>query len=216
MSEKKDQGKEESGIVGGGMGRATGAGVPLVVGDKTYIMDPMGVKDLGVAENHLRMMQKNPMDAAMPSIIGFRKKAMVLREEAQKIKKEDAKAAEDKLEEAAIYDQEAENLRADAFKDLRKERDLARIDMPVVLAWLQTYEGIVFATWWGLHKNHPEVDLAKAKEIVDTLGEMDSGKAVKIASGLDDEGNSTGPTEKQAPPAETVGQDQPPNQANAA
>lgn len=64
-----------------GLAKAIGAPKTIPIGGVTYILAPLGIKDLGMVENELRGKMKSPVESVAPHLAGLDPKAqeMMLR-----------------------------------------------------------------------------------------------------------------------------------------
>jgi len=177
-----------------GLGRAIGAGVPIQFSGETLILDPVTVSDFGLIEQELLSRRPNPMDLT-------RKEAQAFILDAAKL----GSSAEDEFLRKQ-YIAMAEKIMADGMAAARKANGIKPTE---VAEWLDTFDGVQFTLWLKLDQRYPDrfFTLDKIKEVMQSMQEDEIERLKKLrdqASGLDELGNSTGPTSK-APGAGQTG-----------
>ena len=111
-----------------GLGRAIGAGSAVALNGKTYLIEPLTLRDIGRIENRIVATRVYPIDTLL--------------EMANKLS--DPKVVEGQIELAV--------------KELRKDRTARIVTVEEFDKWLVTGEGIVFSGWLCLRKNHSQFD----------------------------------------------------------
>ncbi len=198
-----------------GLGRAIGAGVPIEFGGETLILDGLTYADFGTIEQHLLSKRPNPMAEARAEAGEFLKEAARLAPVIVNLEAEDkaigklekpspelmarAKELDGLLDEQRAlrdsYLEMADKIVASAREEARK---LNKLSFTEVGQWMDTLEGVVFTLWLKLEQRYPGRFSLTA--VGDTIMQEGTEKVERVralrdqASGLDDLGNSTGPT----------------------
>lgn len=166
-----------------GLGRAAGSGVPIEFGGETLILNRITIRDFGLIEQHLLKDRPNPIDAARKEAQQFILDAAGLKDSAQDefLRKQ--------------YIAMAEKIMADGLAAARKSNVMKPQE---VAEWIDTLPGLQFTIWLKLDQRYPgKFSMEKVGEIMEKLadGEVDRLKKLRDqAAGVDELGNSTGPT----------------------
>jgi hypothetical protein len=107
--------------------RAIGAGIPVTLASRTYLLAPLTLGDLGVIEHHLLAQRLNPIESVL--------------------------AATEQL--AAHPDLQRELIERAAL-DLRRDKTANKISPQRLMTWLDSMDGEVFTGWLGLRKEYPQ------------------------------------------------------------
>jgi hypothetical protein len=83
-----------------------------------------------------------------------------------------------------------------AYNDLKKNEQDYKIPVQDVYDWLDSVEGLIFTAWLCFGKNHPGFTMEQAKGIMNALGQQQFKRLRDQASGTDERGNATGPTQE--------------------
>lgn len=193
-----------------GLGRAVGAGVPMEFGGEMVVLDPLRIEDFGLVEQHLLSKRESPLTVGQRQAEELLGKAADFQRQTAKQPANDAEklAMMAQIERAQLLQQFYLELAKDV---LTKSRSEARKENTVppqeVVAWIGTIDGLVFTIWLKLHQRYPgKFSLERVREIVLAKTEEELAQLARLrdqASGIDDLGNSTGPTRTETAP--TVG-----------
>lgn len=160
-----------------GLARVTGAPVTVKMPNgKTFFVSALTIKDFGTIEQHLLSMRPTSAEEFRPLF------SMTDNIEVHKY----------------IIDKATESI----------EKNRARYNtVPVseVQEWGETVSGSIYAGWLSLRKEHPELTLDGAADVIDMIG-MDPFKSALLqASGIDQLGNSIGPSSIPSKPLKAEG-----------
>lgn len=158
-----------------GIGRAIGAGVPLQLGDKTYLLGRVDARTIGELEQFMLSKRTSPVDVALKRISTLEAAGVAVSPDSKKMLLDNA------------LEKEASGLNfitRDEFE-----------------SWLDTREGITYSIWLLIRQNHPDVSLKEINE--QTVKASQDQLAAIIAAreqvaGTDNLGNETGLTTTEA------------------
>lgn len=158
-----------------GMGRAVGAGVPIPLDGETLILQPLTLEDFGLLEQKILADRPNPMDLA--------------RQQVRELygAKEIPAESKDKL---------AESILREAREEARRVNKASNAD---VVQYMDSVPGLAFTYWLMLRREHGEKwSPERLCEHLQRASQQEFERLLKLrdqASGIDEMGNSTGPTQ---------------------
>lgn len=115
-----------------GLGRAIGAGSSVTLAGKTYLIEPLTLKDIGRIENRIVASREYPLDDLL------------------------------EMANSLTDTEPVESLIKQAVNDMRKDRVSRIVTVQQFNEWLATTEGVVYTGWLCLRPNHPEFSVLES------------------------------------------------------